>query len=136
MKARNQPVGTCPCPIDPAHTCDVYQFASRAKTDTARRKGGKFYIDCRGGHGRLGFDGSSWVQEHVLDHITWSKDRPTDTSATQQAPAQEAGGVRKPVNGAPGRKAPSGRAAASSAGKHTDSQTQTRPQERHWWDDL
>ncbi len=85
MKARkNEPVGSCPCPVDPAHRAAVHQFATRAKSDEARRKAGKFYLTCPE-HGKLGLDASAWIQEHVLASITWAKDDP----ASQGAPASD-----------------------------------------------
>lgn len=144
MKSRNSPVGTCPCPIDAAHVCDVFQFAARAKTDTARRKAGKFYLDCRSGHGRLGFDGSAWIQEHVLETITWHKDLnadppPSQTSSSAGRPAttaQSSAEPSAPPSAAPSRSSEQS-APAKGAPASQSKQTQTNtPAKRPWWEDI
>ncbi len=115
---RNDQKGTVPCPVPACgETCRVYQFADRSSAPQHRRKAGKFYIDCAE-HGRLGFDGSAWIQEHVLAHITWSNDE-AKKAASAPAPAASAQAGARPAPKQPALPA---------------LQTQTRGDVRNWWE--
>ncbi len=133
MKRRppNPAAGTVPCPI-PGCSCtaEVRQFAQRAQTDAGKRKAGKFYIDCPE-HGRLGFDGAKWIQEHVLEKITWAKDAaPPDASHETRAAAQGAGPQGSARTPATGRAAPPSRPQGKAASASDP------PKKKSWLDYL
>lgn len=140
MRKPNPSIGTAPCPVSGCSAaCTVHKFERRAASDDRQRKAGKLYLRCPA-HGRIGFDGDAWVQEWVLERITWAEGEqpitpkaaaPADASSgsrgTEAAPRSLPAGVKKP--------APSG--AAKSSGTSTGKQTQTAPAaKRPWWEDL
>lgn len=119
------------------------KFQPRHATDAGRRKAGKFYFDCPT-HGRFGFDGNAAMQEHVLEHITWSDESAraaagadmkysasspsvvpasSPPSASRSPPSSSA--AAKPVT-----RPPAAKPAGTSSGKQTA--TQTPPAKKPW----
>lgn len=146
MKVPNPTVGTVPCPLGEAHTCEVHRFRQTAATDARRRKAGKFYLRCAV-HGRIGFDCDPWIQEWVLERITWSDEsarlavvddggaKLRQAIAAAQAPSKSSSPRSPPSSSAAAR--PAARPASTSTGKQTATQTQTTPAaKRPWWEDL
>lgn len=143
MKAPSPILGTVPCPVaDCKHACPVRKFQQLASDDRFRRKAGKFFFDCAT-HGRFGFDGNAAMQEHVLEHITWSEGQQPNTPkaaasadvssgnrGTEAAPRSLPAVVKKPGPTAAAKPPPS-----TSTGKQTGTQTQTKPARKPWISD-
>lgn len=92
--AKNQPIGSCPCPVSKcAESAQVFRFRTMHTRDTQRRYAGKLYLICPQ-HGRLGMDGQKAMQDFILDNARMfdppraaPAETPAATPAAAPAPA-------------------------------------------------
>lgn len=83
-KERNQPIGTCPCPVKGCdETVPVYRYRQRAELEGRRRHAGKLYVTCPT-HGRA--EPQEWILEHAT--IRGEAEPPAPKPQPRPAPAK------------------------------------------------